>query len=135
TAQVVLPLDTVFDEDHLERMKSAKNFIKVTVERLYRVNGSSAQETGVIPDILLRDFTATRSEREKTLPFVLANKTIDSNKYYHAYPALPVERLKTFASSFTDTCAYIKSFNQFLDGLMALQSPKDEPLSLQNVRA
>ncbi|MDP4214110.1 MAG: S41 family peptidase [Bacteroidota bacterium] len=135
TAQVVLPLDTVFDEDHLERMKSAENFIKVTVERLYRVNGSSAQETGVIPDILLRDFTATRSEREKTLPFALDNKTIDSNKNYHAYPALPVERLKTFASSFTDTCAYIKSFNQFLDGLMALQSPKDESLSLQKVRA
>lgn len=134
TAQVVLPLDTVFDENHLERMKTAENFIKVTIERLYRVNGSSAQETGVVPDIQLRDFTATRSEREKTLPFSLPNKPIEPNKYYHAYPALPVDSLRSFAEAFTDTSTYIKSFNHFLDKLVAMQSPKDEVLTLRNVR-
>ncbi len=78
TAQVVLPLDTVFDEQHLERMKTADNYIKVTVDRLFRVNGTSAQQTGVIPDIFLPDYSETQSEREKTLPFALPNISIDA---------------------------------------------------------
>ena len=89
TAQVVLPLDTVFDENHMERMKTAENFIKITIERLFRVNGTSAQQTGVIPDIPLRDFTDTHSERERSLPFSLPNVQTDPNKYYHPYPPLP----------------------------------------------
>ena len=60
TAQVVLPLDTMFDEKNVERMKTADNFIKITVERLFRVNGTSAQRTGVIPDIFLPDFSETQ---------------------------------------------------------------------------
>jgi carboxyl-terminal processing protease len=134
TAQLVLPLDTVFDENHLDRMKSAEDFIKITVERLFRVNGTSAQETGVIPDILLRDYTATQSERERTLPFALPNVQIEPNKYYHPYPALPTDSLKAFARLFTDTCVYLNSFNHYLDRLLALEIPKDEPLSLQKVR-
>ena len=134
TAQVVLPLDTVFDENHLDRMKSAVNFVKVTVERLYRVNGSSAQETGVIPDVLLRDFTATQSERERTLPYALPNSTIDPNKYYHPYPALPTDSLRAYARSFTDTCVYLRVFNQYLDEILDLEKPKDEILSLQKTR-
>ena len=47
TAQVVLPLDTLFDEKHLERLKTANNFIKITIDRLFRVNGTSAQRTGL----------------------------------------------------------------------------------------
>ncbi|HTB25253.1 MAG TPA: S41 family peptidase, partial [Puia sp.] len=65
TAQVVLPLDTTFDEQHLEKMKMADDFIKITIDRLFRVNGTSAQQTGVIPDIFLPDYSETQSEREK----------------------------------------------------------------------
>ncbi|HEY4155867.1 MAG TPA: hypothetical protein VGM24_10585, partial [Puia sp.] len=127
-------LDTVFDENHMEKMKFAENFIKISIERLFRVNGSSAQETGVIPDILLRDFTDTRSERERTMPFALANTQIEPNKYYHPYPALPLDSLKAFARAFSDTCTYLRSFNHYLDQLLEMQVPKNEPLSLEKVR-
>ena len=134
TAQIVLPLDTAVDENHMDRMSSAGNFIKITIDRLFRVNGSSAQETGVIPDIPMRDFTDTRSEREKTMPFALLNVKTDPNKYYHPYPPLPVESLKAFAKAFTDTCTYLKSYYRWLDQLQAMQTPKDEILSLSAVR-
>lgn len=134
TAQVVLPLDTVFDENHMDRMKSADNYIKITVERLFRVNGSSAQETGVIPDIPLRDYTATRSERERSMPFALPNVQTEPNKYYHAYPPLAIDSLKAFARAFSDTCVYLNSFNHYLDQLVLLQLPKNEALSLQKVK-
>jgi carboxyl-terminal processing protease len=134
TAQIVLPLDTLLDENHMDRMKSADNFIKITIDRLFRVNGSSAQETGVIPDIPLRDFTDTRSEREKTMPLALHNVKTDPNKYYHPYPPLPVESLKEYAAAFSDTCAYLKNYNQWLDELQIIQTPKDEHLTLSAVR-
>ncbi|HSZ35264.1 MAG TPA: S41 family peptidase, partial [Puia sp.] len=128
TAQVVLPLDTMFDEQHMERMKTADNFIKMTVDRLFRVNGTSAQQTGVVPDIFLPDYSETQSEREKTLPFSLANVTIDANKYYHPYPPINLAPLQSFSKSFTDTSRLIISFNNYLDILRRGQVARDEVL-------
>lgn len=128
TAQVVLPLDTMFDEQHMERMKTADNFIKMTVDRLFRVNGTSAQQTGVVPDIFLPDYSETQSEREKTLPFSLANITIEANKYYHPFPPINLTPLQSFSKSFTDTSRLFLSFNNYLDILARGQVARDEVL-------
>ncbi len=128
TAQVVLPLDTVFDEQHMERMKTADNFIKITVDRLFRVNGTSAQQTGVIPDIFLPDFSETQSEREKTLPFALTNVSINPNKYYQPYPPISLDTLKSFSKSFMDTSQFFIAFNKYLEVLIRGQIPGDQVL-------
>jgi len=133
TAQVVLPLDTLFDEKHMDRMKTADNFIKVTVDRLFRVNGSSAQQTGVVPDIYLPDYTETQTEREKSLPFSLANTSIDSNKYYHPYPPISKEPLSSFSKAFSDTSRLFISFNSYLDLLQKAQVARDQVLSLNKM--
>jgi carboxyl-terminal processing protease len=128
TAQVVLPLDTLFDEKHVERMKIADNFIKMTIDRLFRVNGTSAQQTGVIPDIFLPDFSEIQSEREKSLPFSLQNISIDANKYYHPYPPIATDPLKTFSRAYTDTSQFFISFNKYLDVLIQAQTTRDQVL-------
>jgi carboxyl-terminal processing protease len=128
TAQVVLPLDTLFDEKHIERMKTSDNFIKMTIDRLFRVNGTSAQKIGVIPDISLPDFSEIQSEREKSLPFSLENIVIDSNKYYHPYPPIAVEPLKTFSKSFIDTSQFFNAFNKYLAALNQAQTTRDQDL-------
>jgi carboxyl-terminal processing protease len=133
TAQVVLPLDTMFDEKHMERMKTADNFIKITIDRLFRVHGTSAQQTGVIPDIFLPDFSETQSEREKTLAFPLANITIDANKYYHPYPSISLNPLKSFSKSFMDTSQFFISFNKYLDVLIKGQAARDQVLVFNNI--
>ena len=133
TAQVVIPLDTLFDEQHLDRMKTADNFIKITVDRLFRVNGTSAQQIGVIPDIFLPDFSETQSEREKSLPFSLQNVTVDPNKYYHPYPPISVDTLKSFAKSFTDTSRFFISFNQYLDVVIRAQVARDQVLAFNKI--
>jgi len=133
TAQVVLPLDTMFDEKHVERMKTADNFIKITVERLFRVNGTSAQRTGVIPDIFLPDFSETQSEREKSLPFSLPNISIEANKYYHPYGTITIDPLKSFSKSFSDTSRFFISFNNYLDILMRVQTAHDQVLVLNRM--
>jgi carboxyl-terminal processing protease len=128
TAQVVLPLDTLFDEQHMDRMKTADNYIKITIERLFRVNGTSAQLTGVIPDIFLPDFSEAESEREKSLPCALNNITIAANKYYHPYPPISVDTLKSFSKSFSDTSGFFISFNKYLEVLMQAQAVRDQEL-------
>jgi carboxyl-terminal processing protease len=133
TAQVVLPLDTLFDEQHIERMKTSENFIKITIERLFRVNGTSAQQTGVIPDIFLRDYSETQSEREKSLPFSLSNISIDANKYYHPYPPISMDTLKVFSKSFADTSKPFISFNNYLNTLMKAQIEQDQVLVLNKM--
>jgi carboxyl-terminal processing protease len=133
TAQVVLPLDTLFDEQHMDRMKTADNYIKITIERLFRVNGTSAQRIGVIPDIYLPDYSETQSEREKSLPFSLANISIDPNKYYHPYPAIAMDQLKTFSKAFTDTNRSFIAFNQYLSLLIGAQAMQDQTLVLKKV--
>jgi carboxyl-terminal processing protease len=133
TAQVVLPLDTLFDEKHTDRMKTADNFLKVTIDRLFRVNGTSAQQIGVIPDIFLPDYTETRSEREKSLPFSLPNISIDANKYYHPYPAISVGPLKSFSKAYTDTSRLFISFNNYLDLLIRTQAARDQVLAFNKM--
>jgi len=128
TAQIVLPLDTLFDEQHLERMKTADNFIKITIEWLFRVNGTSAQKTGVIPDIFLADYSETQSEREKSLPFSLPNISIEPNKYYHPYPPITMDSLKSFSRSFTDTSRFFITFNKYLEFLIQTGVVRDQEL-------
>jgi carboxyl-terminal processing protease len=133
TAQVVLPLDTLFDEKHLDRMKTADNFIKITIDRLFRVNGTSAQQIGVIPDIFLPDYTETQTEREKSLPFSLPNTTIDGNKYYRPYPPISVEPLKSFSKAYTDTSSLFISFNNYLELLLRAQVARDQVLAFNKM--
>jgi len=133
TAQVILPLDTLFDEQHIERMKKAENFVKMTIDRLFRVNGTSAQQTGVIPDIFLPDFSEIQSEREKSLPFSLANISIDANKYYHPYPPIPSEPLRSFSKAYADTSQFFISFNKYLVVLKQAQANQDQVLVLNKM--
>jgi carboxyl-terminal processing protease len=130
---VVLPLDTLFDEKHVERMKTADNFIKMTIDRLFRVNGTSAQQTGVIPDIFLPDFSEIQSEREKSLPFSLQNISIDANKYYHPYPPIATDPLKTFSKAYTDTSQFFISFNKYLEALIRAQTVRDQVLTFSKM--
>lgn len=97
TAQVVLPLDTNIDLQSQQTFKPAESFLKLTVERLYRVDGTSAQGTGVQPDILLPVPTGAVFQRESASPFALAATRIDANKYYRPYPPLPIADLQQFA--------------------------------------
>ncbi|MFX8466516.1 S41 family peptidase, partial [Acinetobacter baumannii] len=58
TAQQVFALDTTINiEDNNEQVK-ADNYIKITDSKLFRINGTTAQEIGVIPDIDVSPFFA-----------------------------------------------------------------------------
>jgi hypothetical protein len=97
TAQVVLPLDTALDLERFDPRKEASSYLKVTISKLYRVSGGTAQMTGVRPDVELPDPPESRTPREADEVFALNPSPIAANKYYIPLAALPVDAERALA--------------------------------------
>ncbi len=131
TAQIVLPLDTLVEKSTAQPTE----FLKLTVSRLFRVTGSSAQQSGVVPDFNVADFSSMSSQSEKTLPYSLPPGQAESNKYFHAYPVLPLPALRQFAKEYSDSSKFLKRAAIDLDSLADIDNPRDEVLNLSTVLA
>jgi carboxyl-terminal processing protease len=97
TAQIVLPMDTTIDLDNYKGQGEASSYLKVTISRLYRVNGTTAQMTGVQPDVLLPEPLQAFAQREADEKFALPPSIIEANKYYRPLPPLPVAAVQAAA--------------------------------------
>jgi carboxyl-terminal processing protease len=89
TAQTLQPLDT----NKVDANKKYEDFVKVTEDKFYRVNGTTVQWKGVEPDISLPDFFDDISFKEKANVSALKP---DNSKVgnYTAGSALPLAALK-----------------------------------------
>lgn len=97
TGQTVFPVDTTVTLENLENVQ-ADSYVKITGSKLFRINGTTAQATGVVPSVILPDGLDGFVDREADEPFVLKSSRIEGNKYYRPYPALPA-----IPASVTDT--------------------------------
>jgi carboxyl-terminal processing protease len=97
--------------------KQVDYLIKITMDKLYRINRTTAQFTGVKPDIELPDFLQADPQRESDEPFALLPTMIDANKYYKPYPALPVSTLQSIAKHDADTIKYLKALKHIFKQL------------------
>jgi carboxyl-terminal processing protease len=129
TAQVVLPMDTTIDLATLNPQAQASSYIKITMSKLYRINGSTAQFTGVKPDILLPEPPDASQHREADEPFALPPTPIEPNKYYRALPPLPIAEEKMVA---TRAIADMPFFQQATPAPVSNQW-KDESLNLSEL--
>jgi carboxyl-terminal processing protease len=129
TAQVVLPMDTTIKLDEDLRNKQADSYIKLTIEKLYRINGSSAQAKGVVPDIQLPDLLEANPNREVNNPLAFGTSSIEPNKYYKPYAALPVAALQAYAKTQADSSSYFKSLKFYITEYKKHQQPKDISLN------
>jgi carboxyl-terminal processing protease len=125
TAQVVLPMDTTIDLATLDPQKQASSYIKITMSKLYRINGTTAQFTGVKPDILLPEPPDASQQREADEPFALPPTPIQPNKYYRALAPLPIADEKMVA---TKAIADMPFFQQTTPAAASKQW-KDESLN------
>jgi carboxyl-terminal processing protease len=91
TGQATLPLDTTVKD--LSELKSAFGVAAVTVEKLYRVTGKSAQLNGVKPDIHLPDIYESLDHYEDAIPFALPSDVIDKKVLYSPLALMPVAEL------------------------------------------
>lgn len=109
TAQIVLPMDTTISLENYDQHTKASAYIKLTTSRLYRVNGTSAQLSGVKPDILLPDPPSAIPQREADERNALTSTDIPANKYYHPLSPLPLAAARAVAQRITDSSAYFRS--------------------------
>ena len=123
TAQIVLPMDTNKVTDN----KVYEDFVKVTEEKFYRVNGSTTQWKGVIPDISLPDMYADDSFKEKANASALQP---DNSKtgMYQTLPVLPVSVLRTKSEERTSSDVYFKAIDEFTKWIKQYNSGRIIPL-------
>lgn len=99
SGQIVIPLDTAVNLYNLaEKNKASGDFIKITVEKLYDLSGTTYQKTGVVPHI--------------QIPDLWSSYTLGEAKYTTALPADVIEK-KVAVMSTTDpkinTCAALSN--------------------------
>ena len=70
-----------------------KDAAKITIKKLYRLNGQSAQLNGVIPDVMLPDAFDAIDYREKFQKFSLPADTAKRNTFYKPLSVLPIAEL------------------------------------------
>lgn len=114
TGQLVLPLDTAINIKEDNSNKEAAYYLKVTTIKLYRINGTTAQFTGVKPDIVLPDYLQTEATKEADEPFALQPTAIETNKYYTPYAVIHTDALKALAKQDADTITYFKQLNEYI---------------------
>ncbi|MGG9964600.1 carboxy terminal-processing peptidase [Ferruginibacter sp. SUN106] len=124
TAQQVLPLDTIKPDER----KKYEDYVKVTLEKFYRVNGSTTQWKGVVPDIALPDMYSDDEYKEKSNASALQP---DNSKagMYQALPVLPVATLAAKSKQRIDASNYFKKISSFISWMQ--QYKKERNISLQ----
>lgn len=134
TAQIVFPMDTSVTYDDMLQKKT-EDYIKITTSKLYRVNGTSAQFTGVQPDIVLPDILDAYAPKEADDPLALKPSTIAPNKYYQPYPALPLKTLAVAVQPEIDTNKYFNAVKALIAYSKQQKVDKDVSLNLREVIA
>lgn len=96
SAQVILPLDTNRLGNFASRSATPPEhgFVKLTIQKFYRVNGSTTQHKGVQPDIELPEIFDGLDYSESSFKTALPADTTARNKYYKPLPPLPLAALK-----------------------------------------
>ncbi|MDB5134336.1 MAG: prc 2 [Mucilaginibacter sp.] len=134
TMQVVLPMDTTITPENFSE-KNTENYLKVTISKLYRVTGATAQFKGVQPDILLPDILDAYTTKETGEPYALLPTTISANKYYTAYPPLPIKALAQSVQTEIDTSKFFNDIKTFITASKQKKAEKDIPLNLKDALA
>jgi carboxyl-terminal processing protease len=123
TAQVVLPMDTL----PFSKNKNYDEFVKVTEQKFYRVNGSTTQWKGVVPDIELPDIYSDESYKEKANSSALLPDNSKTGIYQPA-AALPVQPLKLKSEQRILNDTHFKTITSFNKWLKEYKSGRTIPL-------
>lgn len=139
TMQQIFPMDTTAGN---RMVNNPFGFVKITVGKLYRLDGNTAQKKGVQPDVPLPDAFDVVDGREQHQPHVLPADIIKGNSYYKPLSPLPVSELAAASTArIAGNAAFarvkkdiqkIAAFHQTVSQEVPLQVPLFEKWRLQN---
>ncbi|HYC87103.1 MAG TPA: carboxy terminal-processing peptidase [Chryseosolibacter sp.] len=91
TGQNIIPINPIATALSMEdAIDKSEGFVKITIERLYRVTGRSLQGQGLVPDIELPDVFDALNSHEQDQPFSLIRDSLVKNTFYR--PLVPINR-------------------------------------------
>lgn len=127
TMQTIVPLDENNQQD----------FVKVTVDKFYRVTGKSSQYKGIEPDVAMPVFFEKLLPRESTMPTAMKNDSITLNLKYKRLPKEPVSRAVMLSQKRVETnpdFTMVQAINNKVNNLL-LKDKKPLPLTFDAVFA
>jgi len=127
TMQTILPLDENNQQD----------FVKVTVDKFYRVTGKSSQYKGIEPDVAMPVFFDRLLPRESNMPTAMKNDSINFNLKFKRMPKEPVDRAAALSKKRVETnadFARVKALNEKVNSIL-LKDKKPLPLTFDAVFA
>ncbi len=130
TAQIVLPMDTL----PFSKTKNYEEFVKVTQQKFYRVNGSTTQWKGVLPDIELPDIYSDETYKEKANVSALQPDMSRAGIYQQA-SVLPVQALKAKCEQRILNDNYFKTINSFSKWVKEYKTGRTIPLQWNSYAA
>lgn len=124
TAQSVMPLDTNLMK-YKTGMATATDFIKMTHGKFYRLNNTTHQGTGVVPDIMLPATPGFSIYKENKEAFYIEPDVVVKNVIYMPNPTIDVNSLQQKSASRIQASADFKRYKQSADSLLNfLNSPQ-----------
>ena len=132
TGQIIFPLDTTVTIETFDKVK-AETYLKITTSALYRLTGTTAQQQGVQPDVVLPDLLQSIGEKEKDKTTSFKLTTIDPNKYYKPLAKTGKERLIQLDLSTTDTSVYFKKVKEYVMWYKSMEQLKEVSLKLDDM--
>jgi carboxyl-terminal processing protease len=134
SGQIIFQLDTLRLSESSGTDNNNMGFIKITVNKFYRLNGVSYQQKGVQPDVVLPS-NESFSYHEVSYPYALSSDSVIKKIYYNPLPKLPVTILAAKSKQRIAADLQFKRIKNLNDSLqMSLSSLKAIPLNLESFR-
>jgi carboxyl-terminal processing protease len=119
TAQRLFPLDPNQPQPSLNTAKSGTGYATITVEKIYRVTGKTAQHLGVIPDVSLPYIHMNDVVRESNMPYALRADSVQRKTFFKPWTGYPLESLQKESARRVEANTgfkLIRSTDQWLSG-------------------
>lgn len=133
SGQIMLPLDTGYHPEMPWLNKPPRTdvpgYLKLTTERFYRLDKSTYQAKGIVPDVLLPDPFYQKNISEATMERALPNDSVVKNVVFQPLPALPVADLRAKSHARVAASPEYKHWNALNDSIAQyLQRERPFPL-------
>jgi carboxyl-terminal processing protease len=128
TAQRMFALDTI---SNLAKPAENKEMVKITIAKLYRLTGGTAQFNGVSPDVILPDAFDALEYRERFSKYALLPDTGKRNNYYKPLPALPVSELASRSTARVIASDEFKKIKKFIEEEKKIQAVMTRTIPLK----
>lgn len=127
TAQSVFPMDTLLDITGKKKYDDYSDFVKVTGGKFYRIDGTTTQWKGVVPDIALPDIYQEVESRESNNASALL-PDLSKKGIYQPLPLLPVAALQNKSMARVKADSSFAAVIRFNNWIMQKKKSNDIPL-------